>query len=132
MQIKHTNNQNNIQDSKKHDYREIKIISRKIHNNNGRILFFIFFFFEGRLCVPHRFRLRFTPPPHTPMKDSSPVLLVCRGTEKRTKHGESIAYPEQLRRLKLTEYLDQTSVYDKYCMQLSPCMRMHACLGVIN
>ena len=72
------------------------------------------------------------PPPHTPMKDSLPVLLVCRGTEKRTKHGESIAYPEQLRRLKLAEYLNQTSVYDKYCMQLSPCMRVRACLGVIN
>ena len=54
-------------------------------------------------------------PPHTPMKDSLPVLLVCRGTEKRTKHGESIAYLEQLRRLKLVEYLNQTSVYDKYC-----------------
>lgn len=71
-------------------------------------------------------------PPHTPMEDSLPVLLVCRGTEKRTKHGESIAYPEQLRRLKLDEYLNQTSVYDKYCMQLSPCMRVCACLGVIN
>lgn len=55
------------------------------------------------------------PPPHTHIKDFLPVLLVCRGTEKRTKHGESIAYPEQLRRLKLTEYLNQTSVYDKYC-----------------
>lgn len=72
------------------------------------------------------------PPPHTHMKDSLPVLLVCRGTEKRTKHGESIAYPEQLRRLKLAEYLNQTSVYDKYYMQFSPCMRVRACLGVIN
>lgn len=58
------------------------------------------------------------PPPHTPMKDSLPVLLVCRGTEKRTKHGESIAYPEQLRRLKLDEYLNQTSVCKEYCMML--------------
>nr|DAE02353.1 MAG TPA: hypothetical protein [Herelleviridae sp. cttEB8] len=23
-----------------------------------------FIFFEDRLCVPHRFRLRFTPPPY--------------------------------------------------------------------
>lgn len=59
------------------------------------------------------------PPPHTPMKDSLPVLLVCRGTEKRTKHGESIAYPEQLRRLKLVEYLNQTSVCKEYCLLLS-------------
>lgn len=29
-------------------------------------------------------------PPHTPMKDSLPVLLVCRGTEKRTKHRETL------------------------------------------
>ena len=71
------------------------------------------------------------PPPHTHMKDSLPVLLVCRGTEKRTKHGESIAYPEQLRRLKLTEYLNQTSVYNKYCMQLLPCMRVRAYSCVI-
>ena len=71
-------------------------------------------------------------PPHTHMKDSLPVLLVCRGTEKRTKHGESIAYPEQLRRLKLDEYLTQTSVYDKYCMLLSRYVRVRACLGVIN
>ena len=70
-------------------------------------------------------------PPHTHMKDFLPVLLVCRGTEKRTKHGESIAYAEQLRRLKLTEYLNQTSVYNKYCMQLSPCMRVRAYSCVI-
>lgn len=117
MQIKHTIDQTNIRDSKTHDFGGIKIISRQIHNTNGLILFFIFFF-EVRLCVPHRFQLRFTPP-HTPMKDSLPVLLVCRGTEKRTKHGESIAYPEQLRRLKLVEYLNQTPVYKEYCLLLS-------------
>lgn len=67
------------------------------------------------MCTPP-FPATVYPPPHTPMKDSLPVLLVCRGTEKRTKHGESIAYPEQLRRLKLDEYLNQTSVCKEYCM----------------
>lgn len=43
MQIKHTTNQTNIQDSKTHDFGGIKIISRQIHNTNGLILFFIFF-----------------------------------------------------------------------------------------
>lgn len=69
------------------------------------------------------------PPPHTHMKDFLPVLLVCRGTEKRTKHGESIAYPEQLRRLKLTEYLNQTSVCKEYRMMFlltRMCVRTHA------
>lgn len=66
------------------------------------------------MCTPP-FPATVYPPPHTHMKDSLPVLLVCRGTEKRTKHGESIAYPEQLRRLKLTEYLNQTSVSMEYC-----------------
>lgn len=55
------------------------------------------------------------PPPY-PYEGFLPVLLVCRGTEKRTKHGESIAYLEQLRRLKLAEYLNQTSVCKEYCM----------------
>ena len=72
------------------------------------------------------------PPPHTPVKDYLAGLLVCRGTGKRTKHRESIAYLKQLRRLIRAKYLNQTSVYDKYCMQLSPCMRVRACLGVIN
>lgn len=70
-------------------------------------------------------------PPHTPMKVSLPVLLVCRDTEKRTKHGESIVYPEQLRKPIRAEYLNQTSVYNKYCMQLSPCMRVRAYSCVI-
>lgn len=82
------------------------------------------------MCTPP-FPATVYPPPY-PYEGFLPVLLVCRGTEKRTKHGESIIYPEQLRRLKLAEYLNQTSVYDKYCMQLSPCMRVRACLGVIN
>lgn len=96
--------------------------------SHGLNLFFLFF--GVRLCVPHRFRLRFTPP-HTPIKDSLPVLLVCRGTEKQTKHGESIAYPEQLRKLIRAEYLNQTSVYNKYCMQFSPCMRVRVYSCVI-
>lgn len=69
------------------------------------------------MCTPP-FPATVYPPPHTHMKDFLPVLLVCRGTEKRTKHGESIAYPEQLRRLKQTEYLNQTSVCKEYCMML--------------
>lgn len=67
-------------------------------------------------------------PPHTPMKDSLPVLLVCRGTEKRTKHGESITYPEQLRRLKLAEYLNQTSVCKEYRMMF---FALRACACVL-
>lgn len=73
------------------------------------------------------------PPPHTPMKDSLPVLLVCRDTEKRTKHGENIAYPEQLRRIKLAEYLNQTSVCKEYCLLLSRyarvCVLVRDCLN---
>lgn len=66
------------------------------------------------MCTPP-FPATVYPPP-TPIERFLPVSLVCRGTEKRTKHGESIAYPEQLRRLKLAEYLKQTSVCKEYCM----------------
>lgn len=82
------------------------------------------------MCTPP-FPATVYPPP-TPIERFLPVSLVLRGSEKRTKHRESIAYLKQLRRLKRVEYLNQTSVYDKYCMQLSPCMRVRACLGVIN
>lgn len=72
------------------------------------------------------------PPPPYHMKDSLPVLLVCRGTEKRTKHGESIAHPEQLRRLKLTEYLKQTSVCKEYCIIFLLYAHVRVCSCVIN
>ena len=81
------------------------------------------------MCTPP-FPATVYPPP-TPIERFLPVSLVLRGSEKRTKHRESIAYQEQLRRLKLDEYLNQTSVYNKYCVQLSPCMRVRAYSCVI-
>lgn len=56
------------------------------------------------------------PPPPTSIERFLPVLLVCRGSEKRTKHRESIAYLKQLRRLIRAKYLNQTSVCKEYCL----------------
>lgn len=87
MQIKHTIDQTNIRNSKTHDFGGIKIISRQIHNTNGLNLFF--FFFGSRLCVPHRFRLRFTPPPY-PYEEFFARLACLQGhgetNEARRKH----------------------------------------------
>lgn len=83
------------------------------------------------MCTPPFPATVYPPPPHIPMKDSLPVLLVCRGTEKRTKHGESIAYPEQIRRLKLVEYLNQTSVCKEYYMMFLLYVHVRVCSCVI-
>ena len=59
------------------------------------------------------------PPPPYPYEGFFARLACLQGHGETNEARRNIAYPEQLRRLKLAEYLNQTPVYSKYCLLLS-------------